>query len=135
MDSKSLKDIVLSHSSHSEIVFEDYLFYAALQRKEEDGDGKVNSETIEVIDKPQGLPPSSPDEEERMEAVRALRIVSWSYICFLLTTDVTGAITAPYAISQVGWIPGIILFIFRCWAYYRHTLGIYCGHCFFDLIL
>jgi hypothetical protein len=124
MDSKPLKNIALSVSSHSEIVFEDYLFYAALQRKEEDSGAKVNSETTKVIDKPQGIPPSSPDEEERIEASRALRISSWFSIFFLLTTDVVGPITAPYAISQVGWVPGITLFIF-CWLFLSHPFVVY----------
>ena len=109
-----LKNVALSQSSHSEVVFEDYLFYAALQRKEEEGSQEVNSETSKVINDLQALPPLSPDEQERMEATRALRIASWISIFFLLTTDVTGPVTAPYAFSQVGWIPGVALSIFRC---------------------
>lgn len=148
MDSKSLKNVVLSHSSHSEAVFEDYLFYAALQRKEEDGGQKVNSD--KVIDDLQGPLPLSLDERERVEATRALRIASWVSIFFLLTTDMVGPATAPYAISQVGWVPGVIISIIRCvcsfrrfaaytpplqLVYYRRTLGFYYGHCSFDSIL
>ena len=114
MDSKPpLKDVALSHSSHSEVVFEDYLFYAALQRKEYGGQ-KINSENTDVIDEPRGLPPLTQDEKERVEATRALRIATWVSVFFLLTTDMSGSILIPYAISQVGWVPGIILFIFRC---------------------
>ncbi|KAF8663537.1 hypothetical protein AX14_006857, partial [Amanita brunnescens Koide BX004] len=112
MDSKPpLKDVALSHSSHSEVVFEDYLFYAALQRKEYGGQ-KINSENTDVIDEPRGLPPLTQDEKERVEATRALRIATWVSVFFLLTTDMSGSILIPYAISQVGWVPGIILFIF-----------------------
>lgn len=111
MDSKPFKNVELSDSN---IFFEDYLFYAALQREEEeDGDQKVNSETKKVIDKPQVLPPLSLDEQERVEAARALRMASWISIFFLLTTDMVGPATAPYAISQVGWVPGVILFTIR----------------------
>jgi hypothetical protein len=113
MDSKSLKNVALTHSSNSEVVFEDYLFYATLQR-EEYGGTKINSETTEVTEKPQELPPLSPDEQERMEATRALRITSWISVFFLLTTDMAGSIFVPYAISQVGWVPGAILFTLRC---------------------
>ena len=113
MDSKSLKNVVLSHASHSEVVFEDYLFHAALQRKEE-GSQEVNSEISQVIDDSKGLQTLSPDEQERMEATRALRIASWISTFFLLTTDMTGPVTAPYAISQVGWVPGVIFSIIRC---------------------
>jgi hypothetical protein len=113
MDSKPLKNVALTHSSNSEVVFEDYLFYATLQREEYDG-GKINSETTEVTEKPQELPPLSPDEQERMGATRALRITSWISVFFLLTTDMTGAIFVPYGISQVGWVPGAIFFTLRC---------------------
>jgi hypothetical protein len=112
MDSKPLKNVALSHASHSEVVFEDYLFYATLQRKEEEGSQKVNSD--KAIDDPQGLPSLSLEEQERMEATRALRIASWISIFFLLTTDMAGPVTAPYAISQVGWVPGVILSVICC---------------------
>ena len=113
MNSKSLKNVALTHSSNPEVVLEDYLFYATLQR-EEYGGRKINSETTEVTEKPQELPPLSPDEQERMEATRALRITSWISVFFLLTTDMSGSILIPYTISQVGWVPGAILFTFRC---------------------
>jgi hypothetical protein len=113
MDSKPLKNVALSHSPHSEAVFEDYLFYAALQRKEYCGQ-KINSDNTDVIDEPPELPPLTQDEKERVEATRALRIATWISVFFLLTTDMAGSVLVPYAISQVGWVPGIILFIFRC---------------------
>ncbi|KAF8722744.1 hypothetical protein AX14_009563 [Amanita brunnescens Koide BX004] len=111
MDSKPLKNVALSHSPHSEAVFEDYLFYAALQRKEYCGQ-KINSDNTDVIDEPPELPPLTQDEKERVEATRALRIATWISVFFLLTTDMAGSVLVPYAISQVGWVPGIILFIF-----------------------
>ena len=111
MDSKSLKNVALS--APSEVVFEDYLFYAALQRKEEGGQ-KINSENTDAIDEPQGLLPLTQDEKERVDATRALRMATWISVFFLLTTDMAGSILVPYAISQVGWVPGIILFTFRC---------------------
>ena len=113
MDSKPFNNAELPHSSHSKVVFEDYLFHAALQRKDNGGQ-KVNSEFTEVIDEPKGLPPLSPDEQERIQATRALRMASWISTFFLLTTDLVGPITTPYAISQLGWIPGVILFTICC---------------------
>ncbi|KAF8344794.1 hypothetical protein F5887DRAFT_885741 [Amanita rubescens] len=54
----------------------------------------------------------TPDQHGRAEASRALRIASWMSVFWLLTTDIVGPFTAPYAISQVGWVPGVILFVF-----------------------
>jgi hypothetical protein len=124
MDSKYSTDVAVSPSSHSDAVFEDYLFYAVLQLEEENGGQKVfspvdtqftsGSKTDRVKEEPRHLPPMTPDQQESAEATRALRIVSWMSVSFLLTADVVGPFTAPFAISQVGWIPGAILFIIRC---------------------
>jgi len=117
MDPKHSEVVV--HPAQSEVVFEEYLFYAALQRNEESGI-PVNSQT-DILDdsketwrsKADELPPMTPDQHERAEASRALRIASWMSVFWLLTTDIVGPFTAPYAISQVGWVPGVILFVFR----------------------
>ncbi|KIJ93769.1 hypothetical protein K443DRAFT_111538 [Laccaria amethystina LaAM-08-1] len=47
------------------------------------------------------------DEEERANASRALRLASWASVFYLITTDILGPFNAPFAISQVGWVPGI----------------------------
>ena len=130
MNSKPPTDVAASQSSHPDVVFEDFIFYAGLQREEENNGQKVfspNPETNIQIEEetrstsenktneePRGLPAMTPDQQERSEAARALRIASWMSVFFLLTTDIVGPFTAPFAISQVGWVPGIILFIIRC---------------------
>ncbi|KAF8722745.1 hypothetical protein AX14_009564 [Amanita brunnescens Koide BX004] len=127
MNSKPPTDVAASQSSHPDVVFEDFIFYAGLQREEENNGQKVfspNPETNIQIEEetrstsenktneePRGLPAMTPDQQERSEAARALRIASWMSVFFLLTTDIVGPFTAPFAISQVGWVPGIILFI------------------------
>ncbi|CAA7271203.1 unnamed protein product [Cyclocybe aegerita] len=50
------------------------------------------------------------DEEERANASRALRLAGWGSIFYLITTDILGPFNAPYAISQVGWVPGVVLY-------------------------
>ena len=52
------------------------------------------------------------DEAERAKASRALRITSWASAFCLITTDILGPFSAPYAVSQVGWVPGVILYFF-----------------------
>ena len=47
------------------------------------------------------------DELERENVSRALRLASWSTVFYLITTDILGPFNAPYAIAQVGWVPGI----------------------------
>ena len=137
MVSKPSTDVAVPLSSHSDVVFEDYLFYAVLQREEENSGQKdlsLNPETDAQVDaqvasgsktdrvteeprhleEPRYLPPMTPYQQERAEATRALRIASWTSVFFLLTADIVGPFTAPFAISQVGWVPGTVLFIFCC---------------------
>ena len=45
---------------------------------------------------------------------RALTIsfsVSWAAIFYLITTDILGPFNAPFAFSQVGYVPGAVLYI------------------------
>lgn len=99
------------------VVFEDFLYYAAIQRMEEDGgrapqsnwftrlsEHKGRNVNVDVTDaKP---PPMTEDEEEAANASRALRLASWAAVFYLITTDILGPFNAPFAISQVGWVPG-----------------------------
>lgn len=102
-------------------VFEDYLHYAAKQRLEEDlrlgitpqestswfsrlsshKGPNVNVKVAEVRDLPMTVL-----QEEDARASRALRLAGWMSIFYLITTDILGPFSAPFAISQVGWVTG-----------------------------
>ena len=123
----------VSDLPRQKVVFEDYLFYAALQRQEEDVLSRQTSSrgsdttfrdnekknwfsgvmaaTDAKVDSSE-LPAMTEDEVERANASRALRITSWASAFYLITTDVLGPFSAPYAVSQVGWVPGVILYFF-----------------------
>lgn len=108
------------------VEFEDYLYFAAVQRREEDLANLPISEiekadksnwfnrlsehkgpnvnvNVQAIDNP--IPPTQ-DELERENASRALRLASWASVFYLITTDILGPFNAPFAISQTGWVPG-----------------------------
>ncbi|KAJ7674389.1 transmembrane amino acid transporter protein-domain-containing protein, partial [Mycena rosella] len=118
----------LRSSTHSSAVpFEAYLHFAALQRSEEDNSGSthdgrfvhrlnllsshkganVNIDAAPHLESHREIPLS-----ERETASRALRLASWSSVFYLITTDILGPFNAPFAISQVGWVPGVILYFF-----------------------
>ncbi|KAG6910871.1 hypothetical protein DXG01_007188 [Tephrocybe rancida] len=132
LPSDSEKDVV----QHSDTVFEDYLHYAAIQRRFEDSQlapdaqerkgnwmtrfsdhkgANVNISVRDVND------PSVVEDSERVNALRALRTASWASVFYLITTDILGPFNAPFAISQVGWVPGVILYFFMGLA------ALYCG--------
>ena len=103
----------------SEVAFEDYLHHAALQRLEEEGPKPANStlnwfyrlsehkgKNVNVDVSQAKSIAMTDDEEERANASRALRLASWASVFYLITTDILGPFNAPYAISQVGWVPG-----------------------------
>jgi hypothetical protein len=109
--------------------FEDYLYFAAFQRLAEDttdtpadeakerpqvkanwltrlSDHKGPNVNVDVRNVESPAPPT-PDELARENASRSLRLASWSTVFYLITTDILGPFNAPYAIAQVGWVPGI----------------------------
>ncbi|KAK2461346.1 hypothetical protein APHAL10511_006631 [Amanita phalloides] len=124
----------LSESLPGKAVLEDYLFYAALQRQQEEEDPLARSNSLQgsepasanekktwishivgsaektVIQPHVQLPPMTENELERANASRALRLASWASVFYLITTDILGPFNAPYAISQVGWVPGVVLY-------------------------
>lgn len=51
------------------------------------------------------------DDSEWIQASRAARTASWSAIFWLITTDILGPFTAPWAFSQLGFGPGAALYI------------------------
>ncbi|KAI9816625.1 MAG: hypothetical protein M1827_001758 [Pycnora praestabilis] len=58
-------------------------------------------------------------DEEWVQASRAARTASWGAIFYLITTDILGPTTVPWALSQMGWGPGVALyFIFGVFAFY-----------------
>ncbi|KAF8163825.1 transmembrane amino acid transporter protein-domain-containing protein [Crassisporium funariophilum] len=133
---KATRDSLSPDSSARDpnVVFEDYLHYAALQRLAEDQEGKTSaSDPAQIQEKSNWFQRLSDhkgnnvnvdlrnagnsiaftaDEQERATASKALRLASWSSIFYLITTDILGPFNAPFAISQVGWVPGIILYFF-----------------------
>ncbi|KAF8967257.1 transmembrane amino acid transporter protein-domain-containing protein [Flammula alnicola] len=112
------------HTNRGKPVFEDYLHFAALQRLEEDGGlEKVSTEMnwFQKLSEHKGKNvnvdvrnvkpiPMTADEEERANASRALRLASWASVFYLITTDILGPFNAPFAISTVGWVPGVVLY-------------------------
>ncbi|KAF8803159.1 amino acid transporter-like protein [Phlegmacium glaucopus] len=138
-DSLSTSSVSKSHAAQ----FEEYLHFAALQRLAEE---TADMPADEANDRPQGKsnwltrlsdhkgqnvnvdihnigtpPPPTADELERENASRALRLASWATIFYLITTDILGPFNAPYAIAQLGWVPGILLYVFM------GIIATYCG--------
>lgn len=60
---------------------------------------------------------STPDdgsmsEEEKMSAYRIMRVASWQIVFYLITTDILGFSSAPYAFQQLGYGPGVLVYTF-----------------------
>ena len=117
----------VDYPPNTSVEFEDYLYYAAVQRRAEDlllhgatpevekvvktnwfnrlseHKGPNVNVNVQAIENP--IPPTA-DELERETASRALRLASWASVFYLITTDILGPFNAPFAISQTGWVPG-----------------------------
>lgn len=105
------------------VIFEEYLYYAAIQRMEEEGDRPAKSagergwfyrlsdykgKNVNVDVSSASPPPMTAEQEDEARASRALRLASWMSVFYLITTDILGPFNAPFAISQVGWVPGAL---------------------------
>lgn len=49
-------------------------------------------------------------EKEWKQASRAIRTASWGSIFYLITTDVLGPFSTPWAFAQMGYGPGVALY-------------------------
>lgn len=50
-------------------------------------------------------------DEEWIQASRAARTATWGAVFYLITTDVLGPYSVPWAMSQMGYGPGVTLYI------------------------
>ncbi|KAF2788446.1 putative amino acid transporter [Melanomma pulvis-pyrius CBS 109.77] len=118
------------------VTFEEYVYYAKIERQREKalpdahhqtrpfksvfGKKKaaaIESHTTAVTEQKEtkvGVPPLAEfgivPEEEWYQAARALRTATWGAVFYLITTDVLGPYTVPWALSQMGYGPGISLY-------------------------
>ncbi|KZT01290.1 uncharacterized protein LAESUDRAFT_731380 [Laetiporus sulphureus 93-53] len=105
---------------HGKVTFDDYLAAARRQRQWEDsghgaGDAPPTPDSASQNEKTTkdaivSEAALTAEEKERINARRALRSASWAAVFYLITTDILGPFNAPYAISQVGYVPGVILY-------------------------
>lgn len=48
---------------------------------------------------------------DKLDSQKKLRLAGYFATCWLITTDILGPSNAPYAISAMGYVPGIILYV------------------------
>ncbi|GMM37403.1 hypothetical protein DASC09_047280 [Saccharomycopsis crataegensis] len=66
---------------------------------------------------------SEPIYTSMENANRMVRTASWGSVFYLITTDILGPTSAPYAISELGYVPGALLyFLFGICAAYCGAL-------------
>lgn len=105
------------------ISYEEYAYYAAKTRREEEefasqtkgtgilqvlfpsksGHGASNARKSSVTDYSTPEKRMQITEEEWTNAARALRTATTSAIFFLITTDILGPFGLPYAFASMGW--------------------------------
>ncbi|GJN66389.1 hypothetical protein PLICBS_000407 [Purpureocillium lilacinum] len=119
------------------ISFEEFLYWAKISREDERAADKAFREArgprtvkstiksrfsradngMEIDNSPETDQDSSADEritgvseKEWKRASRALRTASWGAVFYLITTDVLGPFSTPWAFAQMGYGPGIALY-------------------------
>ncbi|KAI6131783.1 transmembrane amino acid transporter protein-domain-containing protein [Pisolithus thermaeus] len=109
--------------------FETYLYYAKRQREKEAAESKSDDmergfwanilwgkggeklAPTNFADEKKGDTSGSVSDGEYRAASSALRTASWGSVFYLITTDILGPYTNPWAFSQVGYGPGVACFI------------------------
>ncbi|ORX48818.1 hypothetical protein DM01DRAFT_1291785 [Hesseltinella vesiculosa] len=90
---------------------------------------KTDAENVDVtaVD---GSVPGWALSEELAQASRALRTATWLNVFYLITTDILGPTSAPWSFSQLGYVPGVLLYVFMGaaaaytgWQIWRMYLG------------
>ncbi|KAI9672863.1 MAG: hypothetical protein M1831_000299 [Alyxoria varia] len=131
------------------VFIEEYFYFAEISRKEEESLPPAQHPVHKLLGlgkKDKGSPDSSSNDaskhdtsekvirtespssggngniisnEEWQRAARAGRTATWGAIFYLITTDILGPFAVPWALSQMGYGPGIVLyFIFFIFAVY-----------------
>ncbi|CAN6674892.1 hypothetical protein TRVA0_070S00430 [Trichomonascus vanleenenianus] len=79
-------------------------FYGAYKhffgKKNEDQREETSGDSFSETEKP----------SELENASRVLRNATWLSVFYLITTDILGPTSAPYAVSQLGYVPGSLIF-------------------------
>ncbi|KAK3368691.1 transmembrane amino acid transporter [Podospora didyma] len=142
-----------AQSHDPSVTFEEYVYYADITRKEEEvandlylasrgpstlknlikgnktapppttaGDAAASEKSGSEKQTVEGIITGvSPDEWK--QANRAMRTAGWGGVFYLITTDILGPYSAPWAFAQMGYGPGVALYtVFGVMSYYSGWL-------------
>ncbi len=78
-------------------------------------EGPIKDEVVEMAAVSGHGPDDAPSHgavgnEEWLQASRATRTATWGAIFYLITTDILGPSSVPWAMSQLGYGPGVTLY-------------------------
>ncbi|OAR00231.1 hypothetical protein LLEC1_03043 [Akanthomyces lecanii] len=71
---------------------------------------QVKSQVVAVPGDADAAMMSRATQQDWAQAERALRTTSWGAVFFLITTDILGPMTTPWAFAQTGYGPGVALY-------------------------
>ncbi|KAF8591690.1 hypothetical protein K439DRAFT_1401786 [Ramaria rubella] len=118
------------------IPFEAFLYFATIQRQREEelhaasssavkssrfgerlrskftSDHPVDTAVADASDHEKAGPLSPVTQDERRQAQLAVKTATWLSVFYLITTDILGPSSAPWAFSQLGFASGVLLFFF-----------------------
>lgn len=71
---------------------------------------QVKSQAVAVADDGDPTMMRRATQQDWAQAERAMRTTSWGAVFFLITTDILGPMTTPWAFAQTGYGPGVALY-------------------------
>ncbi|KAI9683299.1 MAG: hypothetical protein M1822_006164 [Bathelium mastoideum] len=80
-----------------------------------DPEKRRKSLTVPAEEHHGGLDTSVITDEEWLTASRAARTATWGAVFYLITTDILGPFSVPWAMTQLGWGPGVSFSGWQLW--------------------
>ncbi|KAK9674705.1 hypothetical protein K7432_016980 [Basidiobolus ranarum] len=117
-DEKFAKRFTSPYSSEDDVPLEAYLYWATVKRQTDQLDAAKNKDNATGIQLPSKVKDDSKTtnveseetmaqslawdlDRDKLQAQRALRSASWQAVFYLITTDILGPSSAPWAFSQM----------------------------------
>ncbi|KZF20803.1 hypothetical protein L228DRAFT_179732 [Xylona heveae TC161] len=93
--------------------------------------GEKDTKASDEVNNSFMAPASAVTEEEWKDASRAARTATWGAVFYLITTDILGPFSVPWAFTQLGYGPGIALYtvfgglaVYTGWQLWKVFIGL-----------
>ncbi|KAM3069209.1 hypothetical protein ACMFMG_010726 [Clarireedia jacksonii] len=116
---RTLKSTIMGRFTRGKAAHDSYNTPPAHSIIAHDEKNGLDEKSVVPGESPDTAPRSAVTDAEWKRASRAVRTAGWSGVFYLITTDILGPFSVPWAFAQMGYAPGVVLYtIFGAFALY-----------------